>query len=320
MAGFVSPHAGRRRPAARRARRRALQRSAGGRRSAARSRATSPARGGCRKACYGGGRAARGARAARAVAWPTPTRAYAVGDLKARCGCGAAKPACGNRIRRRPFNFRGNLLGVAFDPNKPARGYAVGQGGVLLRYGKTWTQEELPPQVSGASFTSIAFAGSEAIVAYRQLPDPPLNQYVGGLLVNDGSGWRVDQQARRRDGGKRAAGRRRAAGRGRRLRAPPVSARRRGLRARPRPANRGRRPPTPLPGGRQPGSLALFREGGALRAIASGTRCRHGFDAESVTAATARLPADADRALSARSGEAACCARRRPAGATRSTN
>ncbi len=69
-----------------------------------------------------------------------------------------------------PFNFRGNLLGIAFDPTNPDRGYAVGQGGVLLGYGKTWTQEPLPPQVAGANFTSIAFAGSEAIVAYRSCP------------------------------------------------------------------------------------------------------------------------------------------------------
>ncbi len=101
-----------------------------------------------------------------------------------------------------PLNFRGNLLGVAFDPNNPARGYAVGSsavagaGGVLLRYGKTWTQESaLPPQVQGASFISVAFAGSEAIVAYRQRPSISQNSATGGLLVNDGSGWRVDEQA-----------------------------------------------------------------------------------------------------------------------------
>ncbi len=39
------------------------------------------------------------------------------------------------------MNFRGNLLGVAFQPGNPTRGYAVGEQGVLLSYGKTWTQE-----------------------------------------------------------------------------------------------------------------------------------------------------------------------------------
>ncbi len=58
-------------------------------------------------------------------------------------------------------------------PEPTRRGYAVGESGVLLRYGKTWAQEPaLPPRSPGASFTSIAFAGSEAIVAYRKLLEP----------------------------------------------------------------------------------------------------------------------------------------------------
>ena len=82
-----------------------------------------------------------------------------------------------------PYNFRGNLLGIAFDPNNPARGYAVGESGVLLGYGKTWTPGSVSVGIAvptldsarctwaNASFSSIAFAGSEAIVAYRVLPD-----------------------------------------------------------------------------------------------------------------------------------------------------
>ncbi len=136
----------------------------------------------------------------RAVAWPTPTRAYAVGDhgqmwlWRGETGLWEKDPAT-------PPNFRGNLLGVAFDPANPARGYAVGTsevglGGVLLRYGKTWTEEtNLPPQVQGAAFTSIAFAGSEAIVAYRRQPNPSVQSFEGGLLVNEGSGWHVDEGA-----------------------------------------------------------------------------------------------------------------------------
>ena len=71
---------------------------------------------------------------------------------------------------------------------------------MLLRYGKTWTQEpeaSFRAEARGASFTSIAFAGSEAIVAFRVVT--PGNgegaHYTGGLLVNDGSGWQVDQAA-----------------------------------------------------------------------------------------------------------------------------
>ncbi len=146
----------------------------------------------------------------RAVAWPTPTRAYAVGDYsseesnmwlwRGETGLWEPDPAM-------PLNFRGNLLGVAFDPNNPARGYAVGSSvtagaeGVLLRYGKTWTQETgLPSQVQGANFVSIAFAGSEAIVAYR-VRDGSSGHVSGGLLVNEGSGWRVDEQAVTATGG-----------------------------------------------------------------------------------------------------------------------
>ncbi|HSZ70343.1 MAG TPA: hypothetical protein VK756_08265 [Solirubrobacteraceae bacterium] len=136
----------------------------------------------------------------RAVAWPTPQRAYAVGDngqmwrWRGETGLWEHDPAT-------PANFRANLLGIAFDPSDPTRGYAVGStevgtGGVLLRYGKTWTQEPtLPPQAAGASFTSIAFAGSEAIVAYRKLVSIEHDEYVGGLLIETGSGWQVDQGA-----------------------------------------------------------------------------------------------------------------------------
>ena len=208
----------------------------------------------------------------RAVAWPTPSRAYVVGDLgqmwlwKAETGLWEQDPAT-------PFNFRGNLLSVAFDPNNPERGYAVGQGGLLLGYGKTWTQEALPPQVAGATLTSVAFAGSEAIVAYHELPDPSINRYTGGLLVNDGSGWQVDQGAGAAmgvnvpwavaglaDGGAAfTAGEPSGSGFGGLVfeRSGPGAA--------------WQQTQTPLPGGAEPGSLALFREGGAPRAIASGS-------------------------------------------------
>jgi len=215
----------------------------------------------------------------RSVAWPTPTRAYAVGDegamwlWRGETGLWEPDPAT-------PFNFRGNLLGVAFDPSEPDRGYAVGQGGVLLGYGKTWTQEALPPQVAGASFTSIAFAGNEAIVAYRQLPDRSRNRYSGGLLLNDGSGWRIDESAVAAvgsnvpsviaglpDGSAAYA----ASGAG-----PAEVFERRGAGAPWQPTT------TPLPGGRAPGSLALFEEGGALRAIVSGAGLDT-YDVEKVT-------------------------------------
>ena len=72
----------------------------------------------------------------------------------ARCGCGAPRPACGSSDPAAPIGFEGNLMGVAFDPATRERGYAVGKDGVLLRYGKTWTQEPLPAGFERADLTS----------------------------------------------------------------------------------------------------------------------------------------------------------------------
>ena len=119
----------------------------------------------------------------RGVAWPEPARAHAVGDLGAMWMWNASDdlwvPDPGV-----PIGFEGNLIDVAFDPSNPSRGYAVGKNGVLLSYGKSWDQEALPPGFGEANLTSIAFAGSQAIVAAG-----------GSLLVNDGGGWRVDASA-----------------------------------------------------------------------------------------------------------------------------
>jgi hypothetical protein len=126
----------------------------------------------------------------RGVAWPSPDFAYAVGNDGAMwrwrrvTGLWEQDPGA-------PFDFHGHLMGVAFQPGNPERGYAVGRTGVLLRYDKSWSQEPLPPEVttSGplggpADLTSVAFAGSQALVAAWT-----------SVLVNDGSGWRVDQGA-----------------------------------------------------------------------------------------------------------------------------
>jgi hypothetical protein len=121
----------------------------------------------------------------RAVAWPEPNRAYAVGDLgamwlwRAETGLWEKDPAA-------PVaGFQGDLDGIAFDPQDPALGYAVGQSGALLRYDKTWTQEEeLPSGFKEANFTSVTFAGSEAmVVAGSDL-----------LVKSEGSGWQVDPE------------------------------------------------------------------------------------------------------------------------------
>jgi hypothetical protein len=134
----------------------------------------------------------------RAVAWPDADRAFAVGDLgalwvwRSETGLWEKDPASP------PEGTHADLLGIAFDPSDPALGYAVGLSGTLWRYDKTWTQDVLPEPfqkefregVNGnpeealkANFTSVAFAGSEAMVVAER-----------DLLVNEGSGWRVDPE------------------------------------------------------------------------------------------------------------------------------
>jgi hypothetical protein len=119
----------------------------------------------------------------RGVAWPEAAHAYAVGDRgemwewNASDDLWIADPGV-------PIGFEGNLTGIAFDPADPSRGFAVGKDGALLRYGKSWEQDALPAGFSARGFTSIAFAGGEAIVAAG-----------GDLLVEDGGGWHVDASA-----------------------------------------------------------------------------------------------------------------------------
>ncbi|HEY5815222.1 MAG TPA: hypothetical protein VIS95_02660, partial [Solirubrobacterales bacterium] len=119
----------------------------------------------------------------RGVAWPEPRTAYAVGDVGAMWQWNAADELW-VQDPGIPIGFEGNLMDVAFEPGNPDRGYAVGRNGVLLSFGKSWDPTPLPPGFGGANLTSIAFAGSQAIVAAG-----------GDLLVNDGGGWRVDSSA-----------------------------------------------------------------------------------------------------------------------------
>jgi hypothetical protein len=120
----------------------------------------------------------------RGVAWPEPGRAYAVGDLGAMW-LWRSETGLWEKDGAAPIGFDGNLMGIAFDPGDAQRGYAVGRAGVLLAYGKTWTQETLPPGFDQADFTSVAFAGRQALVAAGS-----------DVLENDGTDgtddWHVD--------------------------------------------------------------------------------------------------------------------------------
>jgi soluble lytic murein transglycosylase-like protein len=128
----------------------------------------------------------------RGAAWPEAGRAYAVGDegamwvWRSDTGLWEPDPAA-------PLNFHANLTGIAFSPLNPALGYAVGKQGTLLSYDKTWTQQALPEGLGQVNFTSIAFAGGEALATYRTVD--AAGGETGGLIVNEGSGWRVDASA-----------------------------------------------------------------------------------------------------------------------------
>jgi hypothetical protein len=135
----------------------------------------------------------------RGVAWPEPGRAYAVGDggamwvWQAATGLWEPDPA-------KPYGFIANLNAIAFSPSDPSLGYAVGKGGTLLRYGKTWEPEAPPKELGHPNFTSVAFAGDEALATYRTVIQEPNTgkgpREAGGVIVSEGGGpWRVDQSA-----------------------------------------------------------------------------------------------------------------------------
>jgi hypothetical protein len=137
----------------------------------------------------------------RGVAWPEPGRAYAVGTDGAMWLWQSATGLWEPDPARPPNLFLANFTGIAFDPSEPSRGYAVGQQGLLLAYGKTWEQQSLPSALAGpegANFTSIAFAGNEALATY-QVPDfkEGADTYMGGVLCDDGdgTGWHLDGEA-----------------------------------------------------------------------------------------------------------------------------
>ena len=137
----------------------------------------------------------------RGVAWPEPGRAFAVGDAGAMWVWQKATNLWTPDPAEPTDLIRANFTGIAFDPGKPSRGYAVGKQGVLLGYGRTWTQEALPAGVPAeADFTSIAFAGETAYATWKypfvKAAGEAPNRYYGGVIVNEGSGWRVEAAAR----------------------------------------------------------------------------------------------------------------------------
>ncbi|MEI6447024.1 MAG: hypothetical protein WCO96_03975 [Actinomycetes bacterium] len=118
----------------------------------------------------------------RGVAWPQADLAYAVGDQGAMWRW-RADTGLWERDPGAPVGMEENLMAVAFDPNDPQRGYAVGKGGTILAASKSWDQEELPPAFAAAKFTGVAFAGSEAVAVSDR-----------GVLFNLDGEWKTDPQ------------------------------------------------------------------------------------------------------------------------------
>ncbi|HEY4779816.1 MAG TPA: hypothetical protein VIH47_09515, partial [Solirubrobacterales bacterium] len=215
----------------------------------------------------------------RGVAWPEPGRAFAVGDGAAMWVWQKATGLWSPDPAEPPNLVRANFTGIAFDPGRPSRGFAIGKQGLLLGYGRTWKQEPLPPGVPiEANFTSIAFAGSEALTTYKfPVEKNGAAVYSGGVLVNSGSGWQVDQSAEAAldgavpqrvsglpDGGAVIASEEGvAAGEGAVIEREGPTA-----------------PWQPAPGGSPgyPAALAAIREGGQVRAIVSVARGQGGED------------------------------------------
>jgi hypothetical protein len=213
----------------------------------------------------------------RGVAWPEPNRAHAVGDgaemwlWRRATGLWESDPG------QPPNLINANFTAIAFDPRDPSRGYAVGKQGLLLRYSRTWTREQLPPEVPpGANLTSIAFAGADALATYRY-PVEAGNAYEGGVLINDddGGGWRVDAAAEAALGGAvplRAAGLPDGGAAIATDAGVPAVIWRQGAGA----------PWQPASGGRigSPTALAAIRDGGQVRAIVSVATAGSGLESD----------------------------------------
>lgn len=123
----------------------------------------------------------------RGVAWPTASRAHAVGDVGS-IWLWRAETGLWERDPGTPPGLDDNLMDVAFAPGDASRGFAIGRRGVILRYDKSWEREtaatgRLPESAKESDFYKIAFAGNQALVAAGN-----------ALLVNDGGPWRVDKQ------------------------------------------------------------------------------------------------------------------------------
>jgi hypothetical protein len=127
----------------------------------------------------------------RGVAWPTAEEAYAVGDDGAMW---RLQPSSGNWTPDpgTPAGLTADLTAIAFSPSDSSVGYAVGKDGTILSFSNgVWAMQTPPAGLANADYSSVTFAGDEAIAAYRLPPAGSSGTESGGLIVNDGSGWQT---------------------------------------------------------------------------------------------------------------------------------
>lgn len=127
--------------------------------------------------------AARATPRLNAVAWPEPTRAHAAGQ-DGELWLWRQETGIWERDENAPLDLVGDqYTGIAFQPGNPDRGYLISQARRVFSYGKSWTPESVPGLDRADELRSVAFAGGQALIAA-----------TSKLLVNDGSGWRVDEE------------------------------------------------------------------------------------------------------------------------------
>jgi hypothetical protein len=127
------------------------------------------------------------------VAWPTAERAYAVG-ISGGIWTWTQETGTWNPIFSIVLNHPWNA--IAFSALDPSRGFMVGGGAIAtLNQPTEWgfskpAPEPVQPETP-AAFTSVAFAGNEAIASWHTF-NTETGVRKGGVSVEDGSGWKVE--------------------------------------------------------------------------------------------------------------------------------
>ncbi len=94
----------------------------------------------------------------------------------------------------KPLDFHANLTAIAFSPAQPRAGLRGGQAGHAARpTTRPGRSRRCPPEVAQADFTSVAFAGEEALATYRMVMRRQggrraARQRRGGLRLAGGHG------------------------------------------------------------------------------------------------------------------------------------